>query len=561
MKRIIIISSLIVFCLSSCSNLDLNPLDQGSTESWFTSDTQFKMAVNNGYQLALWTFADEANSDDYAYRNTMTTIISGTLNSEDSEVKTFYSNMYSGITRANAIINSLEKGRENGISEKNLIQYEAEARFFRADHYARLVFAFGDVVYIAEMLDLETAYATERTSKEEVIQSIYDDFDFAIENLPTVYPTQTSRATKGAALALKARYALYFGDYDIAAKAAKACIDLGIYSLNSSYSDLFLTKNAAESIFLIPRSVEENIYINAKYYITRCAGGFAAYAPSWALLASYECTDGLPIDESPLFNPREPFKNRDPRCTATIIEFGTALMGFVYDPHPNALTVMNYNTGLYIKNQDTRAVAQYASFNGLFRRKGIDESWGSVNGFKSDPDQIVIRYADVLLIFAEAKTELNQVDQNVLNAINKVRARAYGVSVTDITNYPSVTTTDQTSLRKILRRERRMEFGMEGLRYYDLIRWKIAEKALNNQNCGMLYPSTLLKTKVVNPGLWFWAYTPQLDEDGIPDFSALVNGGYAQVLSVGNWNDRQYLWPIPSTEIEINDNIIQNKGY
>lgn len=561
MKNIIQFLSLFIFCLTSCSDLDLNPLGQGSTESWFTSETQFKMAINNGYRLAFWTLTNEELADDYNYRNTMSTVIAGTLNSEDGDVGTLYSNMYAGITRANTIINSIEKGKENGISESALLQYEAEAKFFRADHYAKLVFAFGDVAYTTEMLDLTTAYTTGRTSKDKVIQAIYDDFDFAAANLPKEYSTQSSRATKGAALALKARYALYFGDYAIASEAAKACMDLGVYSLNSNYANLFLTKNAKESVFLIPRSIEESIYISTKNYIPRNAGGNAAYNPSWALLTSYECTDGLPIDESPLFNPKLPFANRDPRCTATIVEFGTTHMGIVYNPHPDALKVMNYNTGASIKNNDNRAIAQYASYNGLVRRKGIDESWGLVNGYKANSDHVVIRYADVLLIYAEAKIELNQIDQTVLDVINKVRARAYGVSITDVSKYPSIKTTNQAELRKILRRERRMEFGMEGLRYYDIIRWKIAGKALNNQNCGMLYPSTLLKTKVVTPGLWFWASTPPIDEDGIPDFSKLVNDGYAQVLSVGNWNDRQYLWPIPSTEIEINENMTQNEGY
>ena len=86
-------------------------------------------------------------------------------------------------------------------------------------------------------------------------------------------------------------------------------------------------------------------------------------------------TDGLPIDESPLFDPHNPFKNRDPRCTATIVEFGTRHCSFDFDPHPDALKVMNYKTGKMVTNQDTRANAQYTSFNALLWKKGIDDSW------------------------------------------------------------------------------------------------------------------------------------------------------------------------------------------
>lgn len=121
-------------------------------------------------------------------------------------------------------------------------------------------------------------------------------------------------------------------------------------------------------------------------------------------------------------------------------------------------------------------------------------------------------------MYAEAKIELNQIDQSVLDAINQVRARAYGVDYTQTNAYPAVTTTDQQKLRSILRAERRMEFAKEGLRYMDLVRWKIAGKALTRPNYGMLYPVSLLKEKVVDKGLWFWPETPAIDEDGIADF-------------------------------------------
>ena len=119
----------------------------------------------------------------------------------------------------------------------------------------------------------------------------------------------------------------------------------------------------------------------------------------------------------------------------------------------------------------------------------------------------------------------------------------------------------QSDLRKKIRNERRVEFAYEGLRYNDLIRWRIAGETLSRPQPGLLHPASLLREEVVNPGLWFWAYTPQIDENGIADFSELLNNNKAQVLSQGDWDDRQYLWPIPDEEIIINDNMVQNPGY
>ena len=176
-------------------------------------------------------------------------------------------------------------------------------------------------------------------------------------------------------------------------------------------------------------------------------------------------------------------------------------------------------------------------------------------------DKIIVRYADVLLMYAEAKIELNQIDQSVLDAINQVRARAYGVDYTNTSAYPAVTTTNQSELRTILRTERRMEFAKEGLRYMDLVRWKIAGKALTRPNYGMLYPVDLLRERVVDKGLWFWPGVPEIDEDCIPDFSAMEEAGLIAPMAQRAWNDRQYLWPIPTKEILINENLKQNDGY
>jgi hypothetical protein len=162
-------------------------------------------------------------------------------------------------------------------------------------------------------------------------------------------------------------------------------------------------------------------------------------------------------------------------------------------------------------------------------------------------------------MYAEAKIELNEIDQSVPDAINAVRARAYGVSAT-ATTYPAVKTGTQAVLRKTLRTERRMEFALEGIRYMDLIRWKLAEKALNKLNYGLLDPADL-RTKVVKPGLWFFPQVPQIDDDGVADFTPMFNAGLIKQLTIRKFDaTRQYPWPIPSKEV-LTSGLVQNPGY
>lgn len=552
--------------LSSCHNLDLNPLSNGSTETWYSNETELKMAVNELYKSVFWPLDEEDGntdwSDDNIYRESLSDFQLGTLNGQNSTVTALWSNQYKVVARANGVIENAHRALENGASEANVNQLVAEAHFHRASAYAKLSSKFGAVPLVTKDIDIEEGLAMGRTPLETVKQFVYDEYDLASDVLPISYSGSEQRATKGAAMAFKARYALYMGDYEIAAESAKAVMDLGVYHLHPSYRELFLqgTKNSEESIFLTPRSIEYGVYYNMQYQLPRNLGGYAAPTPTWDLLAAYVCTDGLPIDQSPLFDPHDPFKNRDPRLCMSIVPFGENWLGIEYNPHPQALQVMNYNTGEMITNNDTRANAQYASYNGLVWKKGIDESCLD-NSMRYEADRIFIRYADVLLIYAEAKIELNQIDQSVLDAMNEVRARAYGVDKSAVDQYPAFKMADQQELRKQLRVERRMEFAKEGLRYMDLMRWKLMDKVMSKKVYMMLYPADLLLENVVNEGDWFWAFAPEIDENGLADFTALEAAGKIASVAQKNWSERQYLWPIPTTEILINPNIQQNPGY
>lgn len=558
---------------TACTSMDMTPKSQGNSESWYTTETELNMAVNEFYILGYWQeplLSSEQWTDNFTYRNTNRgeggSVLDGTLTGQTWYCYNLWYQSYKLITRANSLLNNIHRAEEAGVKKSVIEQCKAEACFARACKYADLLFFYGAVPYIDRYYTIDEAETQiRRNSIAEVMPKVYEDFDYAIEHLPVSYKPSSSHATKGAALAMKARFAMYMKDWNTMAAAAKACIDLNAYSLEPDFVKLFLqtTKENPEKIFCIPRSITSNVVLDdwfVKNGLPRNAGGYAADTPSWDLLAAFLCTDGLPIDESPLFDPHNPFKNRDPRCAMTIVEFGTEHCGYIYDPSPAAKTTTVVATGSSQANQDSRSVNQYASYNGLIWKKGIDASWLE-NGRKVENDYLIMRYADVLLMYAEAKIELGEIDDSVLDAINQVRARAYGVNSSMTDSYPAVTSTDQTTLRRAVRLERRVELAKEGRRYMDLIRWNLAMKALTTYNYINLDPNACLE-QVVNKGLWFWPETPQIDEDGIADFEPMAEKGLIARGAKRAFPERQMLWPIPTHDKELcNDNLEQNPGY
>ena len=582
-----------IFIMASCTELDLAPLDAANSQNWYNTDEQFRLSLNEGYRPAFYPLdGDDGGSnkgwdDDVAYRNIFSEIRSGTVNSEFYIAQNSWTNVYKGITRMLIVLDKIEK--DNGVltvTQKN--QYEGEAKFLLGTYWSYLIAHFGDVPFYDKSISVDESFTIPRTDKALILQKIYEYFDFAANNLPKNYIGNANGleyATKGAALAFKARIALYMSDYSTATMAAKLCMELNAYTLHSNFEELFLskTKQSSEIIFKIPRSTAFLQTVNATEItniIPRSNGGFGSVAPSWQLLASFECVDGLPIDQSPLFDPRNPFKNRDPRLLATIVPFGsfktgdgrTSDMGSrhidkEFNSHPVHTRILNYLTNNLETNLDTKSNQNFCSWNGLLWKKGVDSDWGDK---QADNDLILMRYADVLLMYAEAKMELNEIDNSVLSAINTVRTRAYANSAFAT---PLVTTTDQAKLRYIIRNERRSEFALERLRYMDLIRWKLADVIMDggenyglaqitaNASPNVVQADSQLMLKVVNPGNWFWGMTPQLDENGVADFKPLANAGLCQLLATSSFPERQYLWPIPASERRLNTNLTQNDDY
>lgn len=560
MKKIFLII-IITAGLSACHKLNLTDPSEPSTGSFYANQTELELAANELYRINFWSNDNELYSDNEWHRAQLTNaVIGGTMTADDANVANYWLVCYKAIARVNSFLANDKKAAANTPADV-ITRLEAEMRLIRAYQYSRLITHFGDVPFLTTPTPLDSAYGITRTSKDVIISFIFSELDFAAANLPASYPkASVQRLTKGAAFAIKARTALYMGKYDVARDAADSVMQLatsGVYALYPSYRDLFLKagENCKELIISIPRDQAQNVFNGAAYVqdnISRNAGGYGAQIPTRSTVDAYECTDGKPIDESSLYDPHNPFANRDPRLTETVVEFGTPWLGYSYQPHPDSLKCRNFKTGGLVSNKDTRAVAAFASFTGFLWKKNIDQSWP--DRLVEDNDRIIIRYAEMLLTYAEAKIELNNIDQSVLDAINQVRARAYGKAVSDVANYPAITTIDQTELRKIVRRERRVEFVREGLRYMDLIRWKLAEKAFNRPVIGLPDPAHQDRSKWPFPGI-----TP-LDEDGIPDYSGF--GSDVKILVQRKFDaSKQYLWPVPDVERRVNPKITQNPGY
>ena len=527
MKKIhVLICMIALLSVTSCVNLDLNPPSAASSENWFSSPEEVRISLNDFYRSTFFVIEEgwtlDRNTDDWAQRTNIYTIAAGSLNASSTSnpnIKTVWSYTYKNISRANRILEALDK--------------------------------------------LEGKYSTKQ---------IYEDYDYAAENLPAANNNSgATRVDKGTAYAYKARTALYQHDYGTAAKAAQDCMDLEVYDLAPDYGELFRdkTRGSKEVIFSVAHSSDLELDENGKpttqaigSFIARSAGGTHNAQPSWELLAVYEMTNGKTIDEPGSgFDPHDPFANRDPRCLETFAAPGSRIYGIEWNPAPNALEVMDYTQNRMITNKDSKggSDASNCAYNGCCLRKGAQESWRTT--LYNDNPVILMRYADVLLMYAEAKIELGEIDATVLACINDVRARAYGTTRTQTNDYPSITTTDQAALRKVLRRERRVEFAWENLRYFDLLRWHQFENAFGHNMYGFTRTANRAK-EYFAAGNWFWPETPTFDKDGFPSFEAMADGTYIVQHGERKYDEKIYLWPLPSDDVLImNGKLVQNPGY
>lgn len=582
---------------TSCVDLNLNPLSEGSSENWYSSASEIEMSLNDFYRTAFFPIDGTAWADDAAWRSNTQLVWNGTMTAEDGTVAGRWQNYYKGIARALRIINNLDaKGGDLGLNDATIQRYKGEAYFYLGFAYGMLAFHWGDVILDKTGMTLEEAYSATRSPKSEVLAYSMECFDKAAQGLPATYGG-VQRATKGMAYAFKARIAIYNGDYATAATAAKACMDLGVYSLHDNYQDLFIAGTSPEWIFVFKGDYALKQYYwsasDCQNYAPRLIGGWGTCGPSYELVFAYPCTDGLPVDESPLYNPKAIFDHRDPRMAMTIAPFaqpesecvknGTykpedyEFCGYEFTPSPLANKVTRISDGAKVFNTDSKACALHAAYNGFYWKKYVDPAnWTAANGWKGNNAYIHMRYGDVLLMYAEAMNEQGKCDQAVLDAtINKLRERAYkGTGMA----YPKVTTDTQAKLRTIIRTERFIELAFEGHRYEDLLRWKVAEVIFNR-------PIYYLERTWSGSGSWDGnlastpeAYqklaqnwldgnypvggVPDIDENGLSDLSYMAANGWVVQATTRQFDkNRDYLWPVPAADILVNPNLTQNPGY
>jgi putative outer membrane protein, probably involved in nutrient binding len=226
--------------LSSCADLDLYPLDTGSSDSWYKTEEEVKASIAGLYRAEFFPIDGDNWTDNHQSRDQLNDFTAATLNGETWEVKNRWQNAYKSIARCNILLNKLATPAEIGISEEKAELYRAQVLFVRATQYGILTSCYGDVVWVDSEISIDDAFTMGRTDREEIMEKVYADYDRAAAALPLSYGTQQELATKSAALALKARYALYNEDWDIAAKAAKDCMDLGCNELYPDFESFSL---------------------------------------------------------------------------------------------------------------------------------------------------------------------------------------------------------------------------------------------------------------------------------------------------------------------------------
>jgi len=430
---------------SSCkkSFLDVDPQgQQPSAEFWKSADDATK-AVNAIYaNLRKWenvafpalviesVGSDEADKgstpNDATFWNLYDTY---TVTSTEGSLQSFWTGQYQNINLANQVLTNIPAIE---MDENLKARYLAEAKFVRALSYFRLVRAYGDVPLRLTIPKDATEYNLPRTPKDQVYAQIEKDLTEAATVLPQNYPaTDLGRATKGAAMGLHAKVAMYQKKWSDVLSLTNQVMGLG-YSLFPDYEKTFRTENEnnSESVFeiqaeLLPGNTDAS---NSQFSQVQGVagvpgGGWGFNVPAAALAAAFE--------------------PNDPRRDATIIFRGeTTPQG---DVIPTTTPNPMYNQKSYVPFS--------------LRVSGFSE--GAQQNIR------VLRYADILLMNAEAANELGDAGR-ALTSLNLVRSRARGNN--PVTVLAPVTTTDQTALRNAIYKERQVELAMESDRYFDVIR-------------------------------------------------------------------------------------------
>ena len=535
--------------LSACRKgfLDREPLDQISDETFWTTESELTLAldalyrnVKNDNTVAMDQMGDNSinstTSDNYRL------ISSGNFGSDLSTVNNDWKNLYTGIRMCNKFLENYQKATT--VSEVTKNQMAGEAKTIRAYLYMYLTLEFGDVPLITKPLNIDELYGP-RDSKDTVVNFILNDLEEAAAMMQAapMTGTQLGRFSKGAALGFKARMALYAGKWAVAEKAAKDVMDLGVYSLYTTgkpatdYYNLFTytgkLSNGNNKETIAARINLTDVSMHNLSRETQVPDQSSRYNPTKALVDAYLCSDGLPIDQSPLYKEdtyANVFENRDPRMKQTILAPG-AKWGGKKDGNPANTDQTVFTAPKFVSDK-----LGCVTITGYYFTKYVELS--TVSAVTKDQNDIhLLRLAEVYLTYAEAKMEegtLTQADIDL--SINKLRDRV-GMTHMDLAEL----TANGLDLRTEIRRERRVELAREGQRWFDMMRWKQGPLLAEN-------------TKGMKRSL-------ALDQSQVSNLPVDANG-YIIVLTGRKFDDpKNYLWPVPLIQYSRNPDLGQNPGW
>jgi len=542
--KIIIAFLLVTVVFQSCNDdfLDRKPLDAISDVNFWQNEEQLLLAVNATYaHLKGKNTVDMENMGDNTVWPTQTAyrqISSGHYNNDLGTLNTEWTEAYAGIRRCNHFLENYEKA--DMVNEELKNRYAAEVRFIRAYLYSYLTFLFGDVPHITTALNVgdEEIYGP-RDSREEIANWILEELTQISEDLPESYSASDyGRITKGAALGWKSRVALFYGKYDIAEAAAKEVMDMGVYELYSDYYELFVSEsdasqNAANKETMLSRVFTTDISMHNLSREIQVPDQSARWNPTKSLVDSYLCIDGKTIDDSPLYNESSYdslFEHRDPRMKMTILSPGSK-WGGREDGNPENTDKTIFTAPKFNQNRQGSVTP-----TGYYFSKYCDLD--AVPTYNRDENDIIImRFAEILLNYAEAKLEQGTLTQADLDlTINKLRERVgmHPMVISELATWGM-------DLREEVRRERRVELVLEGQRYYDILRWKRGD---------------LLARDV--KGIKKEFIIRQDDVKSIPT----DEDGYIIFLTGNTFDEsKHYLWPIPLAQRDLNPNLTQNPNW
>jgi hypothetical protein len=502
--------------------LNTIPNDRVSSEIYWKTENDAVLASNAVYTY-LETAANFTNWDAMSDIGHVTLgwreeslMEKGSFDATFAKILNEWNDAYKGIQAANAFLSNVDKIPVT--DQAKIDQLKGEVRTLRAYFYTKLAILYGDVPLVISNITVEESRALTRTPVAQVWDFISKEYTESAALLP-VSQADKGRVTKGAALALNARALLYAGRFKEAATAAKQVMDLNVYSLYPSYENLFSYAAENNTEVMFDKQSIKDIQSNNIFSLTTPNSVFPqvnSFVPTKLAVDAYQTINGKAItDPASGFDPKNPYVNRDPRLKFSIYVLGSELPnGKIYNSKPDS------GTGDAIGNSENSTSTGFNTRKYLNKEDIQQPNNGGIN-------LILMRYAEILLIYAEGKIEANELDQSVLDAINKVRSRP------DVNMPPVTKLGSQAEMRKIVRNERQVELAFEGLRYFDIRRWRIAESVVPGILYGMTYTETGGELKTVS----------------IPAFVKIFN------------KDRDYLWPIPQREKELNPGLTQNPNW